>query len=314
MSDKIVSQLEKIKSEYTQDFIESLIKIKVTLIIIFIAITVIYLMQEDEFIKNGNVGVYTMLHMSEYLKKLICVASLDGLFGALSFVFVLGSRGGWSHIGSNISRYLKEIILTAVILFLFRFSQESSGFNRWLSPTDKVYRELDKLEMKHFEQILEEDALNAISSEERKVLTEEQKTAITKKVQLAYKKGMKAVNKIPEYTFMSPFGYAIEKTALSVAGLFVTFYSIKMLIATFYGYSSNAHGLSENNISGGQFASELAIMFIFNTIPSMVAPYIYEERYKASDIMMALGMGTASVVIHTMFQYAGLYQGLGQKH
>lgn len=311
INEKITSQLEKIKNEYTEDFIESLVKIKVTLIVIFIAITVIYLMQEDEFIKSGNVGVYTMLHLSEYLKKLICVASLDGLFGASSFVFILGSRGGWSHIGKNVVRYFKEIILTAIILFLFRFSQESSGFNRWMDPNAKVYKELDKMEMNRLEQLLEQDALNSINGE-HKVLNDKQKSEIIQEVQLTYKKGLKVVNKIPEYAFMSPFGYAVEKTAMSVTGLFMAYYSVKMLIAAFYGYSSNANGLFENNISGGKFTTELVIMFIFNTIPSMVAPYIYEEKYKASDILMALGMGGISVVIHTLFQYAGLYQGLGK--
>jgi hypothetical protein len=313
--DKFTSQLEKIKSEYSADFIESLIKIKITLIIIFITITIIYLSQEDELVKNGNIRVYTMLHSPEYLKKLISLASLDGIFGALSFIFVLGSRGGWENVGTNIARYLKEILLTAVILFLFRFSQESSGFNRWMSPNSKIYREMDKIEMKHFEKMLEDDAIKAMSTgPEPAVLTQQQKTDIITKVKTQYSTDMNDLKKVSEYTFVQPFGFAVEKTAIGVTGLFVSFYAIKMLIATLYGYSSDAHGLAENNISGAQFTSELFMMFILNTIPSMLAPVIYDEDYKGSDVLMACGMGGASVVIHTLFQYAGLYQGLGENN
>ena len=309
---KITEQLEKMKNEYTSDFIESLVKLKVTLIVLFITISVIYLAQENELLSHGNIHVYTMLHSDEYLKKLIFVASLDGLFGALSFMFILGSRGGWGHVVKNINSHIKEILLTATILFLFRFSQESSGFNRWMYPHSSIYKNIDEKEKEDLEKIMvdaELKKLNAASPTH--VLSEQRRTAIMKKLEAQYASDIKIMDKISPYTYESGFGMAVEKTAIGGIGLFSAYYMIKMLMSTFYGYSSGTQSLESQNITNMQFVGELTSMFVFNSIPSIVAPFIYGQEHASHDVVMGLGMGTVSVIIHVLFQYAGLYSGLG---
>lgn len=289
-----------IEDDPTTDFIRSLGIMKVMLIVTFIMITIIYFEQEQKLINSGNVHVYTLLHSTGYLKKLMIASSMDALFGILTFITIVGNRGGIRNLPGNIIKNGKTIALLSVILFMFRFSQESSGFNRWMSPNAAIYQELDQVEMAQLKQ--------QMIASEGNVLSEAEMSKINAKLQKLYSKGENNLNKAIEYE--SPFGIAVEKTAIGVFALIMIFYSIKICIATFYGYKSEKTWMGINHISHSGFCIELFIMFLFNAIPSLMAPKIYGVPYASSDVMMAFGMGGFAAFLHVMFQYGGLYQGL----
>lgn len=316
---EIQGKIDIIKNDYVQNytntFVSSLIKIKISLIILFILITVVYLIQQETLIKDGNIHVYTMLHSKNDIKQLLKASCIDAFFVSLSFIFILATRGGIRHLFHNIVEHMKEIVILAIVFFLFRFAQESSGMNRWLAPKSDTYTKLDKEQLKQMvltqaNILREEKELENANSEDHYVLSEQElldkaSDAIIQK----YKEQTEQCTQ--SYTYANPFRLAIEKTSMGLLTLFILFQMGKMFIAFLTGFNSGNHKIG---VDGEQtlalFVFECVGMAVINMIPSLVAPKIYGEKVEKKDILMALGMGGLSFGAHIWFQYAGLYSSL----
>jgi len=294
---------DNIKQTISDSFMNTLIILKVTLIVLFIMITIIYMAQENKLIDDGNIHVYTMLHSKDDLNDLIKLSSMDGIFGALSFIVILASRGGMANLANNIFSSLGEIIVVALILFMFRFTQESSGFNRWLTPDEPIYHKIDAMQIKIMQEKIENNEMQG------KILSSVEESDIMAKIRHTYAQHVANVGQTPSDMIVSPFKLALQNTAFAFIGLFILLGCLNLFRKAGTGFLYNMFDLEPAGVSKGQFALELLAMFVLNSIPSLVAPKLYNEKYTGMAIGIGFGMGGLSVVIHVLLQYAGLYSG-----
>jgi len=302
--EKLTSKFESIRDNYTDEFLESLVKLKVALLVLFIMITVVYFVEENQLIVNGNVHVYTMTHDEKMFKKLLLVSICEGLFGALAFIFVIGNRGGLKNLPQNIKMHFDEILLVAVILFFFRFSQETSGFNRWLSPEADMYKELD-------DQQIHDTIDSQFSIKKNEVITKAEMERREEMIEKTYITDIAVLDKIRE-EYEDPFLNAFGKTTLGMLGLFIFYHTLKMIYLAIHGYLDGKNSIDSYKIDNQQFGFEILMMFIISAIPSLLEIYIFGEKLGAKNAVLALGMGTTSASLHIMFQFTGLYDHLGK--
>lgn len=282
------NEVNNLKTEYTKQFVNTLVILKVILLTLFIIITINYYIKQKKFIVDRNFHVYTMLQSPEYFKKLILASSMDAIFGVLSFIFIIVSRGGYDNMWKNIIESYKEIILVAIILFLFRFTQESSGFNRWITTDSGIYKKLDKLEIENL--LAKEPDLN-----KRRLLQQQ------------YDNDILDTNRSIQYKYASPFELVFGNTIMGIFAIFIAIGVIKLIAATAYGSTHSDNSFSAYGISNTKIIFEIVVMFVLNSIPSLLEPVIYGDSTTKKSVLLSFGMGSLSSILYIMFQYTGLY-------
>jgi hypothetical protein len=245
---------------------------------------------------------------------LFLASSLDAFFGTLSFLFVIGTRGGLQNLGKNMKGCWKQIGMVAMILFLFRFTQESSGFNRYMFPKDKIYKDLDNEQLNHMAQF-EADKEATFYDQYKKILSEEQLQKKKTELRNKYSEDHANDDSVQMKNRFSPAFYlASGKTVTGLVSLLCLGGVMSLIYFAIRGYFGGTNSLSEYHVSYKQFVVELLAMGIINAIPSLIEPRIYGEKIGKSSISMAAGMGGMSAIVHVMFQYAGLYDSFLEQH
>lgn len=130
------------KLNYTEEFINSIIQIKVSLLIFFIIVTCVYLAKQKAFIQNNNVHAYTLLNSKKYFVNLLLSCSIDAIAGMVTFLFILNNRDNTNSIYSIISNKCNDLLIVGAIIFLFKFVREASGFNRWNNQYNNAYQNI----------------------------------------------------------------------------------------------------------------------------------------------------------------------------
>jgi hypothetical protein len=275
--DSIQEVLKDYQKNYKDHFHHSLMSARIGLIVIFILITLVY---QAKYRKIENAQTF-FGHPSTRI-RIVGGALVAAVLGMMSVVFVIVSRAGTGAIMRNINK----VLVVGVILFLFTVAQESSGFNRWLSRKETAegkgpYAYISK----------EKYTSNNHSEDYEKDLEDEKKCE----------------------TKHQPFLDSVSTLSLILIGIGLVYFIGRMLLSTYYGFTSGQNNLdSLPGMFGGTlsplfgFALELIIVGGLNAISPVVDPIIRGEGYDSSKAIMIFCIFIISVSLHVMLQYTGM--------
>jgi|694.fasta_scaffold01901_38 hypothetical protein len=250
-----------------QLFIHSLGQLKVIMIILLVVISIMY-----NIIYHNKTDTNTLLHISP--GRVILDTLLAGVGGIITLLFI-----GWSrNYLHNLS--LKIFFVIFIILALFTFAQESSGFNRFLSKAD----------------IIKGKGIYGSYYEKHKI-------NLSELVELE-KNG-------------DPFLISLAYLFIVVVGGVILYYSGVLLHLTYKGLKENIGSIpsincifninpSNNLYKYLLFILETLIVLVINGLPILFSPYIRGEENK---IQIKPTQGLILILIiafHLMFQFTGL--------
>jgi len=275
--------MDTIKEDYQKNykyiFHNSLMSIRIGLIVIFILITLVY---QAKYRKIENAQTF-FGHPSTRI-RIVGGALVASILGMMSVVFVIVSRAGTAAIMRNINK----VLFVGVILFLFTVARESSGFNRWLSRKETAegkgpYASISKAKY---------TSNNNVEYYEKDLMDE-------KKCE----------------TKPQPFLDSISTLSLILIGIALIYFIGKMFVATYYGFTSEQNNLdSLPGMFGGKitpllgFIIELLVVGILISASPALDPIIRGKGYDSSKEMIFY-IFIIAVSLHIMFQYTGMLKG-----
>jgi small-conductance mechanosensitive channel len=300
-STNIISNIEIHNSLEETLFENSLILLKLGIIIFLILISIIYYIKyKDEFKAATYLDVY------DYRVGVFKDIALTGLAGMLSIVYIFLSRGQEIFSISSIS----TMLLVGSVLSLFTLSLESSGFNRYLARSEILeckgaYYYIDTGMSDH------KDNINKGAIEEQVLLNkgclEKNKTKVNKIIKFEEE----------ENPFVKSTG---SSKVLLIIAIIIIILIILMIYTTWSGFTSDKYDISQVkffNITCLSkyntlvfFILELILVGGINAIPPFLSPYFRKEGYthenKNKNLIIGLVMFIIGIITQFMFQYNGL--------
>lgn len=248
-------------------FIHKLGELKIIMIILLVIISIMY-----NIIYYKKLDSYTLLHISP--DKVVLDTLIAGIGGLITLLFIGWSRNYLGKISTKI------YLIIFIILGLFTFAQESSGFNRFLNKNDimkgkSVYGEYYKK--------------NKINVEE---LVELEKNGDPFLISLAYLFVLIVIAIILYYG-----GWLIYLTYKGIKTKIGPISKIKCIF--------NLH-FKKNIYKYLFFILEALIVVIINGIPILLSPYIRGEEKKINVSPMQAFILIFILGFHLMFQFTGL--------
>lgn len=204
-----------------------------------------------------------------YMLSFIGAVSAGAFIATLTTAYILGSR-------SIMSMHI--LLIVFAILFMYDIFQETSGVNAWLSSEDTA------------KGIGPYAHLNNIDAND---------TTLHKSVS-------DSLSQHNDYERSAFYAYSIT-TALILLYLFGG-----MAYASYKGYQSGENNIYDATFWNGinpalGFFLEIIFMMANGAIP-IIATKIKGENLTTAVYMNSVAFGLGSVILHTMFQYVGLYK------
>jgi hypothetical protein len=278
--DTVKEVLKDYQQNYKDHFYNSLLGAKGGLIVVFILITLVY---QAKYRKIENAQTFFGTPLTRL--RIVGGALVAAVLGMLSVIFVIVSRAGTGAIMRNIN----NILIVGIILFLFAIAQESSGFNRWLAR-----KETKEGHGPYVSITKEKYASNNHEQDYEKELEEEKKCENIKQ----------------------PFLDSVSTLSLILIGIGLIYFIGRLVLATYYGFTSQKNNLSSlPGMFGGNitpllgFAIELLIVGALNAASPALDPLIRGEGYDPSKAIMIVAIFIISVSLHIMLQYTGMLKG-----
>ena len=256
------------KTDFTSLFGLSLGISKVSLLFIFILVTIVYQIKYKD-VKWAKTGLNSPNSWREWVSS--GIVSTFTIFGILVFYYTR-SLGDGQSLGSKIKENWLSLIIIWLIVFSFELSRESSGLNRYLNEEEikkghSIYNEISGPDIKFFDKNKPEDQgdpfINAFGW-----------TSI-------YFLGFVVI-----YLIIMMFisvGYGVSSGCTSINTI-------------------NYGGKSRFAL----FSVELLAAFAFNFIGALLGFFIKEKTFKGGFTTSTL-MGVAAIIIHVACQYSGVY-------
>ena len=260
--------------DFHHHFEGKLLRFKGGLLVLLVLVSLIYQ------VKYAHVqGARTLLNSATGKGRVFGDAALAAFLGTMSAVFVMWSRhgsGAMLTLGS-----LKTYALVAVVLGLFVFAQESSGFNRWLDAGNiaagkGIYYELDATH--------DATTVNPAQSLD---------------------------------AGGNPFLVSLSYFALGVTVLAAVYYGYGMFQSTACGYRSGRNNVRDTGLLNGRvpgwpiaaFVVELLVIAALNSVEPLSGPSIRGQARTGASWMMAGATAAVAILLQCMFQYSGTLGG-----
>ena len=266
-------------AQIPKEFEGLLLNAKGTIIIMLLLVSAIY----QIFYHNIH-GASTLLNTGSGRLTLLYDILCTSMFGVLSAMFVIWSRSGTSALFKPSSFAVYGIV--AFILGLFCFSEEASGFNRYLDRQDilnhqGIYYNLDN------------NPLNPANTNPSGYYDPESTDVLE--------------------SGGDPFTMSMSYFFMIIVIGFVLYQVAGMIKVAVCGYTSGAfpigkilNGLISSSTIG--FIIEILIVGILNAIPPLVSPIIKKQQ----STLNSKSVGTAGIImiivmlLQTLFQFSGM--------
>jgi hypothetical protein len=206
--------------------------------------------------------------------KVLFDASITFLLGALTTAFIWMSRVG-PEIFLTSSPY-KPMIIVGLILGLFVIAQESSGFNRYMAKKE--------------------------TSEGKGPYSDIDKGSEggTEELDISPNSG-------------DPFLNSISTLSIIILGVGLLYFTINMFIATYYGYKSEKHNISD---LPGMFKGtilpiygiclELFIVVLLNSSGPLISSKLRNEPIRSTTLGVTAVVAVIAFTVHLMIQWNGM--------
>lgn len=254
------------KEDYTKLFELSLGISKVSLLIIFIVVTLVYQ------IKYNNVKwAKTLLNNNQFFWKTLSNGGIVAAFSIFSLLLFYRLRLESTEIktlkaGEILLKIIKQkwktLLFVLILVFIFDITKESSGLNRFLDSKELNDNEND---------------YNKISENEIKIF-----------------------NPKDLETQGDPFTNSIAWTSIYFTGIIILYLILMMFIALGYGIKSGENGVSNVKL----FIFELIGLFVLNYLGSIIT-FIIRKRRISGGLLSSSIIAVIAVIIHIFSQFTG---------
>jgi hypothetical protein len=266
---------------YQENFENAFVRAKGGLILFLVVISLMY-QTKYSYAETKYAETY-LGGGSEYIGRAMGGALLASIMGTISAAVVMGMRGGHANGGFWSGDHIKGInlMIVAVIFFLFEFAKESSGLNRYMA---NLFGGIDKSQYAEIDFGIspdEDDPDNQLQVQAKQAIATSETTG-------------------------DPFVNSIGISIIVLVGFAIVGLAFDMIGCTYFGYKSNDNNiLGEKGYGAGKFSLEFAFVLVANIIPLLVAPVIRKEGFEVATGANAAMLGLI-IAIQLMFHYTGL--------
>lgn len=258
------------KTDYKKEMFSSLARIKLILMFSFILVSIIYQIYFI-YIRNEN-NSKTYANGTEETKiAFVLELVITFLLSFIAVIFLYWSRLGWNKMTLDKWQILYSSIIVTIVITTFAAAQELSGYNRWSSNNEGEYQIID-------------DTLDKSKSGPKQ-----------------------DAERHPFLTTLSYFSMFI------FASVFII-YSIKILIILSYAFRKNKNAIHEIPRIFGQkltdksnknllFFLELLIVSSLFCAPFFIVPFIRQDEFNTSKIIVISSLVCITILLQFGFQY-----------